>query len=255
MRYAIVPTIKGTIIWAVIKNGKVPGMKLNKSIGKLARVPVGAIGIASAVNIAIIDAIQAGSFLKFGESLLSKETLTEAFVPGVGSYHSIQRAMNTNDPLWLKSVDVGINVAGDVILAAGYIGSIFSFGTSGAGAIALRGGIATVGKKLISRQSLKYATKAAKNSAKQAVKVSMFSAPFSITVGLLANKIKGEDVENEAKKVYMEKIENDEQKRSREILKRINNKAKKKKTGKVVKLSVEGGTKTDAEIENLKEAA
>ncbi|PID70336.1 hypothetical protein CSB37_03040 [bacterium DOLZORAL124_38_8] len=214
----------------LVKKGKVPGMKINSSVGKLSKIPVGAIGVASAINISIIEAIQAGSFTRFFDSLTSTETLTEAFIPGVGTWNSIKRIQNTDNPTWLKAVDVGINVVGDVALAAGYVGAIFSFGSSAGLGVAARTGVSAIGKRFISRQTLRFAGQAAKQGIKKGVRSSVMMSPISVGLALLAKKLKGKKVEKSATNFYMENVETEQQKRARNMIQRWKKEHEEKKS-------------------------
>jgi len=220
-----------------MKHGKINGLPKLDVAGKLKRFSgkfagfAGGMGVASALNLAAYDAINAGKFSTFGKSLLSKETLTEAFIPGVGTWRSIKRSSDPNAPTWLKAADIGLNIVGDVMLTAGYIGSIFSFGTSGVAGIAGRTAVVGLGKRLLTKQGLKIAAKQGAKSAvkslKQGAKASLVTSPIMISLQIFAKKFNPKKVEQ----AFIDNVLTDEQRRSIEISKRIEPEVRQLNTG------------------------
>ena len=184
-----------------------------KAAAKLARIPVGSIGLANAINISILDAIREGKFSTFGKSLFSKQTLMESFIPGVGIYNSINRAKNGSDPVWLKTMDVGLNTAGDLLMAAGIIGGAFTGGAAAAGAYAAKGSMIAVARGWMTKQSLKYAAKKTLKGTKNAAKLSLMTSPITIMVASMAKHFDQKKIE----KSFTENMLSDEQKRSLDL--------------------------------------
>lgn len=202
----------------LIDTGKVPGIeKIKKTQAAVSAkgFGVGSIGIASAFNIAIFDAIQAGDFGVFKDSLLSKETLKLAFIPGVGTYQSIQRWQESDAGLGWKLADLGLNLVGDGILATSLVGSVFTGGTSLAAGYAARGGLIGLGKSMLSRAALKSAGKAALQTGKKSLVLSGVSAPISIGVGMLMGAIDQEKIQD----AFINNVFTEEQKRSFSLIK------------------------------------
>lgn len=201
----------------LIDKGKVPGIeKIKKAQSVSAKgFGVGSIGIASAFNIAIFDAIQAGSFGVFTDSLLSKETLKLAFVPGVGTYQSVQRWQDGEAGLGWKIADLGLNVVADGILAVSMVGAVVTGGTSLAAGYVARGGLIGLGKSMLTRSALKSAGKAALKSGKKALVLTGVSAPISIAIGTLMGAIDKQQIED----AFINNVFTDEQKRSFALVK------------------------------------
>jgi hypothetical protein len=201
----------------LIQNGKVPGIEKIKSAKNF--VPkgggVGSIGIASAFNIAIFDGIQSGSFGAFTDSLLSKETLKLAFVPGVGTYQSIQRWKNNDAGIGWKAGDLALNVLGDGILAWSMVGSIFTGGASLAAGYAARGGLIGLGKSMLTKSALKSAGKAVLKTGKKSLVLTGISAPITIAIGTLMGAIDKDKIED----AFINNVFTDEQKRSFALVK------------------------------------
>lgn len=198
----------------LIKRKQVPGIALKaKAAAKLARIPVGSIGLANAINISILDAIREGKFSTFGKSLFSKQTLLESFVPGVGIYNSVKRARHGSDPIWLKTMDVGLNTAGDLLMAAGIVGGAFTGGAAAAGAYAAKGSMLAVARSWMTKQSLKYAAKSAFKGTKNAAKLSLMTSPVTIMVASVSKHFDQKKIE----KSFTDNLLSDEQKRSLDI--------------------------------------
>ncbi len=229
----------------LMKKGKVPGMELpanfsvkNKNPAKnLFKLKVNPISMAVSVAItkAVLDGKEKSSWKEIGRSLVSKETLTEAFVPGVGTWRSLKRNWNNSSaPTWLKITDVGLNVVGDVMLAAGYIGSLFSFGGGAAVGVAGRTAVVGLGKRWLTREGVKIAAKqagkavvtkegrkmvlnSAKKSVMQGVKTSAISTPIALAAQKGIKKMFSKDRVNEA----FNDMLTDEQKRSIRLTKQL----------------------------------
>ncbi len=132
----------------------------------------------------VVNAVEQRRFGAFTETLTDANVWIEA-IPGVGSYRSIKRLFDENDatPMWLKGVDAGMNVIGDAFLLAGVVGSVFSAGSSLAGAAAIRSTITGVGtsmlrksaRKAVVKQVLKTTTSAAAKIVWSAAKMSLVS--------------------------------------------------------------------------------
>jgi hypothetical protein len=147
-----------------VKKGQMHGFTLRTS-GKFVIVEV--------LNRSIMEAIESGKYWEgFKHSISSSNVLVE-MVPGVGTWKSGQRFFDAQnpDPFWVKSLDFGLNLAGDVMLAIGVAGAAFTGGASLAVAVALRGGVVGAGKSLLKKAAVKVATKeGAKGVAKSSVK-------------------------------------------------------------------------------------
>lgn len=107
----------------------------------------------------VMDGFREGSSFtdglrKAGETITDSSTLKEA-IPGVGSFKSLKRLFSDNgDPLKLKLLDAGLNVTGDLVLAAGVVASTVSFGATAAAGLAARGSLLAVSKSVLKKQAL-----------------------------------------------------------------------------------------------------
>lgn len=136
---------KGSFIKEIAQH-KVPGMNLRMS-GKFIAVEV--------LSRSLLEAIRTGNLGDFPETLMSSNTWIEA-IPGVGSWHSVKRLFSDNgDPLWAKVLDAGMNVVGDGMLVAGIVGSVFTFGASGAAGVGGRAALIAGGRKLLRTFTMK----------------------------------------------------------------------------------------------------
>lgn len=203
----------------LIKQKKIPGISLTEkassAMRKMSGVPVAGLGVASAINISILDAVRDGDFGSFFKSVTSKQTLMESFIPGIGIRNSIRRSQESDDPTWLKGVDVGINVLGDGLMAAGIIGGIFTGGTSALGAYAAKGSILAVARGWMTKQSLKYASKKLLKTGKNAAKLSLITSPLTLGLGMAARAIDNKAIQESFEKNILTK----EQQRSLSLAK------------------------------------
>ena len=229
---------------SLMKKGKVSGLEIpakfsqienNNMARRFTKLKINpmSMGIAGALTISAFNAKRKGSFREFFRSLTSKETLTEAFIPGVGTWRSIKRNWhNSQSPTWLKITDIGLNVVGDVMLTAGYISSIFSFGSGAAAGIAGRTALLGLGKGLLKREGIEIAAKQmgktivaketrqaalkfAGKSLKEGVKASAISSAVMLSMQIAMKKFFNKDKVNEAFNEMLSK----EQQRSIKLMK------------------------------------
>ncbi len=140
---------KGSFYKAVQK-GKMPGFTI-KTTGKYMVIEV--------LSRGLLDAIRSGSLGNFPETISNSNIWIEA-IPGVGSFKSVKRLFTNNgDPLWAKLTEAGVNLVGDGILIAGIVGSVVTFGASGAAGVAGRAALVSGAKGLIKKQVLKQSLK------------------------------------------------------------------------------------------------
>ncbi len=150
-----------------VKRKKFPGLTL-KTTGKLMAIEV--------LSRGIWEAVAQGDFGVFPETITDSNVLVEA-VPIVGSFKSGWRLFQDNgDPLWAKWADFGLNLTGDAIFVVGAIGSLATFGATGAAGIATRVGVVTAGREAIKSAVTKQALKeTVKTSVKTVGKYSLYS--------------------------------------------------------------------------------
>jgi hypothetical protein len=211
-----------------------------KNITKLKINPL-AMAVSVAITKAVFDGKDKASFREVGRSLFSKETLQEAFIPGVGSIRSVKHNWNNSEiPTWLKITDIGLNVAGDIALAAGYVSAFFSFGAGAAAGVAGRTAIVGLGKRWLTREGLEIAAKeigktvvtkegrkialnSAKKSVIQGAKASAITTPIMLGAQITMKKIFSKDKVNEAFNGMLR----EEQRRTIEISKKVEKEYKK----------------------------
>lgn len=234
----------------LLKSGEIKGLgKIDisgkfKSLGKnsrnLSKISelAGIMGVVSAINISVYKAIEKGEFSEFWRSLFSWDTLSEAFIPGVGTSRSIKRVKNNpNQPFWLKATDIVLNVAGDGFLAAGYIAGLFSFGAGTAAGLAGRTvtlgiarklltregieiaakGAAEVGGKILTKEGRKEALAVAGKTIKRGAKASLATSVISVPAQIFLKKMNPKKIEQ----AFVDNVLTDEQRRSVEISKRV----------------------------------
>lgn len=234
----------------LLKSGEIKGLgkvdisgkfkslgKNSRDLSKMSKL-AGAMGVASAINISVYKAIEKGEFSEFWRSIFSWDTLSEAFIPGVGTSRSIERVKNNpNQPFWLKATDIVLNVAGDGFLAAGYIAGLFSFGAGTAVGVAGRAatlgiarrlltregieiaakGAAEVGGKILTKEGRKEALAVAGKTIKRGAKASLATSVISVPAQIFLKKMNPKKVEQ----AFIDNVLTEEQRRSVELSKQV----------------------------------
>jgi len=228
----------------LMKKGKISGLELPAKFSaesqgvmrRLTKLKINPFSMAIGVALTEVgmNAHNKGGFSSFGKSLISKETLTEAFIPGVGTWRSIKRNWhNSQTPTWLKVTDIGLNVLGDAWLTAGYVSSFFSFGGGAVAGVAGRTALLGLGKRLLTREGVEIAAKAAGKkivaketrqaalkavgkTVKDGAKIAVIGSAATFALQVAMKKFFNKDKVNEAFNEMLSK----EQRRSLELAKR-----------------------------------
>ncbi len=133
-----------------VKQRKFPGLTI-KTTGKLVAIEI--------LSRGILEGIQQGRFGAFTETISDSSTWLEA-IPLYGTWQSFKRLdADIDEPAWTKWLDLGVNVVSDGILIGGVVTSLFTGGTSLAGATIAKTATKTALKRFLTRRGLKQMVK------------------------------------------------------------------------------------------------